>query len=798
MQQPGPQRNVAATWTDVSQAGTVEELAAVLRQLRRRDARVRDGRQVTYRELAARTGWSLGIIAEYLQGRILPPTDRFDALVRLLGATPAEQGALATARDRVEESRRRPAPAGPAISAAPVTPPRQLPPDVLRFAGRRAELAELDGLLRRTADSAAVVAVCGTAGVGKTALAVHWAHQVADRFPDGQLYLDLRGFGPGRTGMTPAEGLRQLLDGLSDAPRRLPGTVESLAALYRSLLAGRRILIVLDNADGAEQVRPLLPGTAGCLTVVTSRSRLRGLATAVACRTIPLDRPTMVEAREMLAARVTDGRLTAEPAATDEIIRLSARLPLALAGVSVRAANRPRFSLRSLADQLRATRGGLEAFADDDPTVDVRAVFSWSYDALPPDAARMFRLLALHPAGGIAVPAAASLAGTEPARAHRLLGKLADAHLITEDVPGRFTWHRLLRSYATELLDRVETVADRQGAARRFLGHYLHTAHAAALLLDPHRTPLPLAPPEPGCRPETLPGYGAALNWFGAERAVLVAGVRLAAQVGLEPYAWRLAWTLTTYLDRQGRWEELVDVQGVALAATTRLADPAGQARAEGGLGRAYAMLGRYPEAHRHLQAALRRFRRLDEPTGLSCVHIDLAALLELQGRPAEALEHARRALLLYRAADHGTGRARAMNAVGRLRCLLGDPVGALVHSQNALDLQRAIGDGRGQSITWDSLGSTELRLGRHRIAARSFEHAAELSHRLGDRYYEASALARLSGALAATGDHVPAQRLRRRAADLRADLRPPAHPAGAWPPTDRRNDRPGAAHGRP
>lgn len=753
MEQLGVERAVAPALADVTQVRTVEDLAAVLRQLRRRDARCRAGRQVTYRELAARTGWSLGIITEYLRGRILPPTDRFDTLVRLLGAGPAEQGALATARDRIEEARRR---TGPVAHhpGGPGRAPHQLPPDILGFAGRAAELAELDDLLRRSAaTTAAVATISGTAGVGKTALAVHWAHRVAEQFPDGQLYVDLHGFTSGRAPMTPAEVLRQLLEALAVPLADLPVGLDAQAARYRSQLAGRRVLIVLDNACRAEQVRPLLAGTSGCLTVVTSRRRLSGLGAAVGGQPINLDLPTMAEARTMLAGRVRAERLAAEPAAADELITLSARLPLALAVVSFRAASRPAFPLQALAEELRAVRGGLDGFTDDDPVVDVRAVFALSYDALDADAARLFRLLALPPEGGVTIAAAASLAGVGPARARRLIGQLADAHLVTELAPGRFCPHELLRAYAAELLGRVETPADRRAATCRLLDHHLHTAHTAALLLDPHRTGLPLSPPARGCQPEELGTYAAARAWLAAEHPVLVAAVRLAADAGFDPHAWRLAWTLTTYLDRQGRWAQLADVHGLALAATIRSAGPGDQARAHGSLGRAYAMQGRYAPAHRHLELAVAGFRQLGERAGLSCAHIDLAQLHELQGRPMAALAHADRALRLYRAADHATGRARAMSAVGRFHCQLGDPVRALLYGQHALDVQRITGDRRGAAITWESLGATAQRLGRHRDAVSCLEQAVELSHGLGDRYYEAQALARLGDAMSSAGD---------------------------------------------
>ncbi|HEX4705750.1 MAG TPA: helix-turn-helix domain-containing protein, partial [Pseudonocardiaceae bacterium] len=279
---------------------TLAELAQVLRELRRRHARRLHSAEPTYRELAAATGWSHGIIGEYLAGRVLPPTDRFDVLVRLLGATPAEQGVLATARDRVDEGRRR----GSLIAGVP----RQLPLDVFGFTGRVGQLAELDALLERRS-VALISAVAGTAGVGKTALAVRWAHRVADRFPDGQLYLDLRGYDPQRP-VSPDEALAGFLRALGVDGMDIPGELAERAARYRTVLAGRRVLVVLDNASGPDQVRALLPGTPSCFTLVTSRDDLTGLVARDGARRIDLDtlseRDSTALLRTLLGPRVDD------------------------------------------------------------------------------------------------------------------------------------------------------------------------------------------------------------------------------------------------------------------------------------------------------------------------------------------------------------------------------------------------------------------------------------------------------------------------------------------------------------
>ncbi|MFC0541594.1 AfsR/SARP family transcriptional regulator [Kutzneria chonburiensis] len=340
--------------------------------------------------------------------------------------------------------------------------PAQLPMDVPGFSGRGAELGQLDALLTQ-AEGVGVSVVSGTAGVGKTALAVHWAHRVRSSFPDGQLCVDLRGFAPDSSA-TPDEVIGGFLEALGVARHRVPATLADRAALYRSMLSGRRMLVVLDNARDAQQVRPLLPGSPGCLVLVTSRHQLPGLV-AHGARPLVLDLPSPDEAREMMIRRlgVTDrGTL-------DEIIALCARLPLALSISAARATTRPHVPLRALADELRRTSGSLAAFVGDDEATNVRAALSWSYRALSPEAATLFRRLSQHPGPEFTVASAAALSGSSPARARRLLTELAHAHLVTEQNPGRYAMHDLLRAYAIEQAHKVDVDADRQAALLRML-----------------------------------------------------------------------------------------------------------------------------------------------------------------------------------------------------------------------------------------------------------------------------------------------------------------------------------------
>ncbi|MGW4873894.1 BTAD domain-containing putative transcriptional regulator [Streptomyces chartreusis] len=334
------------------------------------------------------------------------------------------------------------------------TRPAQLPADLGPFVGRSNELARLHALLLengQTPSTVLVTAIGGMAGSGKTTLAVHWAHQVADRFPDGQLYVNLRGFHPTGPMVSPAEAIRSFFDAFAVAAHRIPVGLDAQVALYRTLLAGRRVLVALDNARDSEHARPLLPASAGCLVLVTSRNQLHGLVAGEAAHSVTLDLLSQADALEFLSRRLGTDRVARESRAAAEIVARCGRLPLALAVVSARAAVNPAFSLSCIAAELRASEGSLDAFAGEVPLADVRSVFSWSYDALTPDAARLFRLLSLHPGPDSSIAALASLAGREPSQVRPLMAELAGVHLVSETQPGRFGCHELLRAYGAEL-----------------------------------------------------------------------------------------------------------------------------------------------------------------------------------------------------------------------------------------------------------------------------------------------------------------------------------------------------------
>jgi DNA-binding SARP family transcriptional activator len=655
---------------------------------------------------------------------------------------------------------------------AAVTIPAQLPADVPGFAGRAAALRRLDGLLADHLSATPVVVLSGTAGVGKTTLAVHWAHRNVDRFADGQLYVNLRGFDPTGSPVTAAEAMRGFLEVLDVAPNRIPTSLDAQAGLYRSLLSGRRVLVVLDNARDAEQVRPLLPGAPGCMALVTSRNQLTGLAAAGA-HLVGVDLLDTDESHAMLRARLGTERLAAEPDTVDEIVDLCARLPLALAVVAARAATHPGFSLAALAAQLRDARGSLDEFAGADPATDPRAVFSWSYLRLTPAAARLFRLLGLHPGPDIGLRATASLAALPAGAVRPLLAELAQAHLIAEPAPGRYACHDLLRAYATELAGSAETPADREAAVRRLLGHYSHTAyHAEGFLGLRREVPPPLTPLAPGAEPEPILHHEQALRWFETEHRVLRTAIRQDTRFDRE--VCDLARWTHLFLEMQGHWHDELDVLSVALAAARRLGDKRMQAFTHCQLGRTYIWFGRHTEAARELQEALDLYAAIQDVVGQAYAHYAFAWLLDRQGEVTEALARAEQTLTLFRAVEHEEGQAKALNAIGWFHGLLGEQTTAIEYCRQALELQTRLGEHIGAAQTLHSLGHAHKELGEGEKAVPCYEEAAKLFRQHGYPISEARVLIDLADVHESMGDEESARTGWQQAHDILAQLTHP------------------------
>jgi DNA-binding SARP family transcriptional activator len=722
-------------------------------------------------------------------------------LARELGIGPGQQLAEAHAallREAAAEPGAavpEPAPAAPAAAPAPA----QLPADILGFAGRGAESAALSDLLdlgREGAgsgieqDAAGVIAaVSGTAGVGKTAFVVHWAHRVRDRFPDGQLYLNLRGYGAAPP-VEPGDALAGFLTALGVAAERLPADLDARTALFRSLLIGKRMLVVLDNARDAEQVRPLLPSCASCRVVVTSRSQTPGLIAAEGARPLALDPLSAEEATDLLAARLGPERAGAEPAAVAEIVGHCARLPLALALVATRAALHPRFPLAAIAAELSAEGERLDALGAHGADTDLRRTFSWSYQTLDPAAARLFRLLALHPGPDISARAAASLGGLPLPEARARLSELARAHLLEEPAPDRYACHGLLRIYAGEPAragdaDPRERRAERHEAVLRVLDHYLHTAYAAALLLDPGREPfgIPLAEPHPGVELDPPTGYDQAYEWLLAEQDGLVAAVGWAVGAGLDTHAWQLAWAVSVFLDRQGRWHDRLAVHTAGRGAALRLRERAGQAHMYLGLANTYARMGRFEDARAGLERALDLFTEAGDDAGQANVHLlNLALVVRSLADRYQALDHTRAALDLYTAAADLAGRARARHESGRHRALERDYQRAYQYCEQALDLLRDAEDRHGEAEAWHSLGYIHQHCGDHRQAVTCYQRSLILLDRIEDRPRSAEVLVKIGDAHYAGGDEHAAGRSWNQALAILADT--------AHPDTNRVRDR--------
>ena len=681
------------------------------------------------------------------------------ALVRELGVEPGPE--LRALHEKIlsgkTDAAARPPAAEPAAHPGSTVPPRLLPAGVPHFAGRAAQLKALAGIAAGAGQPGTVVitALDGTAGVGKTALAVHWAHRVADRFPDGQLYVNLRGFDPAGPPLDPAVAVRRFLDALAMPAARIPADRDAQADLYRSALAGRRMLILLDNARDTDQVRPLLPGTAGCLVLVTSRSRLTGLVALDGAIPLPLDLLGRDEARELLARRLGPERVDRERHAVDRLIDLCARLPLALNIAAAHAATRPDTPLDALADQLRDDRRRLDVLSAEPGGADVRAVFFWSYRTLSGPAARLFRLLGVHSGPDISAAAAASLAALDPDLARRALEELASAHLLAEPVSGRYALHDLLRAYAAELAERTDAEADRREAVHRMLDHYLHTLFAADKLLDPTREPIVLAPARPGVLPESMADPAQVWRWYRIERPVVLAALSHAVRAGFDTHAWQLAWSVADCLQRQGHLHDQIDVHRIALAAAQRLDDLPAQAYAYRVLGRAHTGLRAFEDARAELQHAFELHQTLGDLMGQAAAQRGLAWAYEREDRVDCAFEHARRALELYRAAGDSAGVTTGLNALAWLHARRGEYEQAVTACLEALELHRGQGleYAAGEANAWESLGYAYHHLGRFTEAIESYQRALPLLREQGERYFEADTLSYLGDTYDASGD---------------------------------------------
>lgn len=661
------------------------------------------------------------------------------------------------------------APAATLVSARPAIP-RQLPARPRLFTGRTHELAVLTKTLNAHEESGTGVGIStigGMGGIGKTWLALHWAYENLDRFPDGQLFVNLRGFDPVERPMSPATAIRGFLDALGVAPTAVPTELDAQIGLYRTLVADKRMLILLDNATDSGQVAPLLPSSARCTVLITSRLRLIDLVTAYGATSLDMEALAEAEARQLLVRHLGQGRADAAATTVSELLGYCAGLPLAISIVAARSTSHPDFPLATLADELREQSSRLDALHASDTKANLRAVLSWSQHALPAETANVFLLLGLAPGPDISLPAAARLIALPITRARTILRDLEQSHLVQEHRPGRYQMHELLRVYTAQQATHSNTRNEQNAALRRLVDFYTITALAGERLISPNRRPTERLPPPPDCDPHPLTDQAAALAWFNAEHPCLLASQQLAAEQGSHQAVWQLAWAMNIYHWRRGlRHDGLVAWQA-GMAAADRLGDPAIQILAHRYLGETYASFSRRADAMEHLQQALIIAEHADDLSSQARTHHSLSWLWEKHHDNRRAMAHALRALRLYRANNDTMGEADARNAVGWLHSHLGNHDQGRAHCSVALALFRRLQDHDGEAKTLDSLGYIALHAGQYEQACACYEQTVTLLRTLGNTYREADALECLGIARSAVGQRQQARHAWQRALQL-------------------------------
>ncbi len=611
--------------------------------------------------------------------------------------------------------------------------PRQLPPPSAGFAGRDAELAELD-----RADGGTVYVVAGPGGIGKTSLVVHWAHRHADRFPDGQLFADLHGFSSDADRVEPLSAVRGFLDALGVDPAGISGGLAEHVARYRSRVAGKRMLIVLDNAATADQVIPLLPGTPACPVLVTSRNTLIALLHRHGALHLPLSVLAENEAYALLARRLGEPRLAAEPDAVADLIRLCGRYPLALGIVASRAHANPRIPLAEFAEEL--DESVLDALDNNDSAASLPAVLSLSLRALTDEQRTTFALLGIAPGRDIGLPAAASLTGLPIRDVTRVLRELAERALLDRRAYGRYSMHDLIRDHAA----RQPLEADmHEDALRRVLDFYVHTAHAGARRLNRHSEPLSLGSPVPGVQRSAFADDAAAIAWFDAEHVNLLAAQHIAVAQAWHTMTWQLAWVLTAYHSRRGHLHDEIRVWAAAQDAALHLPDAGIRSAVQRHLGRAYDLLGHRDEAIRHLRQALAWAEQDRDFSEQAEAHQALSWAWGIADTD-RAQHHARHAIAAARALDKPNWEAQALSTGAWLCVLQRDYESAREHCQASLALYRAQDDPTDVAGMLHALGFIESETGNHSLAVRHYDEAAVLYHSLGHRYLLADTLERI------------------------------------------------------
>jgi tetratricopeptide (TPR) repeat protein/DNA-binding SARP family transcriptional activator len=699
--------------------------------------------------------------------------------------------------------RHRSARAGPAARRPPGRGPRgvskgpwQLPNDINDFTGHEELLAELDLLTSPDNAGTKVVVVDGMPGAGKTTLAVHWAHQRRYRFPDGQLYLNASAYGPVPP-VQPDEALSRFLRALDVPVDRIPITAEQRWERLNRLLAGRRMVIVLDNVRDSNQARPLIPTSAGCVTLITSRNRLTGLTVRDGVRCVTVSALPDHESLTLLRQIVGAARADAEPEALEALVRLSGGLPLALRIIGEHVAERPRATIADLVHELTAHL--LDSDGEDDENANLRTVFAWSYNALRPDAARLFRILGMHPGSSASTEAAAAMLGTDPSHAEHVLNTLAKAHLVNHDTARRYRFHDLLRLYASQRAHREETVEERDNAMRRLLDWYVLTAANAFAVLAPQCPPVPDLPEPDGVEPLAFDGDAEAMKWCEAERGNLVAVARWAARNGFYRHGWQIPGAVYEIFERYGRPDDILELNELGVASAEKDGHPEGRIGLWNNLGTTYLALHNYPGAAASFEAGLRLAREIGHVEGeranthnLAWVHLkvgEVSTAVELYSRaldmcrtasnpPAEAailhrLGDAHRSMKRYDEAvryylaslaiSERIGSPRGQAAThGELAVLyleIGQLESAIDHCRPALDINGRTKDEPARADTLITMGDIERELGSYKEAARHAQQAVAISEEIGDSLRRCRALTVLAHTYAGSGNANGAQR---------------------------------------
>jgi tetratricopeptide (TPR) repeat protein len=635
---------------------------------------------------------------------------------------------------------------------APPPTPRELPPDVPDFTGRDAQMQMLDSQYASADQSSAVVisAVSGTAGVGKTALAIHWGHLRRDAFNDGLLYIDLRGYDPDQP-IAPDEALAALLRSLGLEDPDIPSDLAERARKYRTILDGKRMLVLLDNAHEVEQVRWLLPGSSSCFVLVTSRDALTALVARHGARRLHLDLMSPDDAMALLR-KLMPHRVNDEPEAAGVLAELCVRLPLALRIAAELAASRPAVPLADLATELADERRRLKLLdAGGDPRTAMRAVLSWSYGHLQPAAATTFRLLSLNPGRDIDLYGAAAITAAEPDTAEHDIGILTRAHLAHEVAPGRFGMHDLLNFYGRDIAAQTDDPTELRRALNRILDYYLYTAATAMDLLYPqevHRRPRlsTSRPPSPVTDPTT------ARSWLDAERHNLVAICAYAARHDWWEHLNALGGTLYRYLDTGGHYFDALSIYQSVSDVAVQDQPCRANGRMHSGLGFFYWRLGRYRDATQQYNQALTLLRQENDRLGEAMTLSQLANLETQEGKRDQAITHNEQAIEIYRELGDELGEANTLANLGLVYQWWGRYSEALTAYETALDRHRKLGNHVSEAVTLGNIGTLHDAHDNHEAAMAYLNESLEKSRELGDRAGQSRGLANLGVVYRRTG----------------------------------------------